>query len=128
MAADIALVRQAIARLAHVPGVEMDPRALAEDAFLLAESFPDEHDYAAAVLATERALGLVASGRVTSSTLERNQAEWMSYHYQHAVGQGSQADMRLEWQPHGDVVRVRGFGHRWRPADFYRRMAGERPE
>lgn len=128
MAVEITLVRQAISRLAHVPSIEMDPRALAEDAFLLSKSFPDERDYAAAVLATERALRLVASGRVTSSALKRNQAEWMSYHYQHSVGQGAQADMRLEWQPHGDVVRVRGFGHRWRPADFYRRMASERPE
>ena len=127
MSVDVALIRQAIVRLAAVPGIEMDPRALAEDAFLLARSFPNERDYLAAVLATERALALVAAGRVTSSALERNQADWMSYHYQHAVAQGARADMRLEWHPCGKTVRVRGFGHRWRPTDFYRRMADGRP-
>ena len=127
MAVDVALIRQAIVRLAHVPGIEMDPRALAEDAFLLAESFSDEREYLAAVLATERALRLDASGRATSSGLERDHAGWMSYHYQHAVARGVRADMRLEWRAGDGCVRVRGFGHRWRPSDFYRRMTAVRP-
>lgn len=104
----------------------MDPDALAEDAWLLAESFPDERDYLAAVLATERALALVANGRVTSSFLGGELAGWSSYHYQHAVGQGSPADMRVEWRRAGDGVRVRGFGHRWRPVDFYVRVSSSR--
>ena len=121
-------IAQAIDRLASVPGVLMDPDALAEDAFLLSVSFPDEHEFLAAVLATERALRHLAAGRVSSSRLERNRAEWMSYHYQHRIAQGEQADCRIEWQTRNGVVYVRGFGHRWRPVDFYARMARLRKE
>ncbi len=122
------LIAQAIDRLAFVSGVRMDPDALAEDAFLLSVTFPDEHDFLAAVLATERALRHLAAGRVTSSRLERDRAGWMSYHYQHRVAQGQQADCRIEWQARDGAVYVRGFGHRWRPVDFYARMARLRKE
>ena len=128
MAISTDLIVQAIDRLVSVPGVLMDPDALAEDAFLLSVSFPDEHDFLAVVLATERALQHLAAGRVTSSRLEGNRAEWMSYHYQHRIAQGQQADCRIEWKAYDGVVYVRGFGHRWRPVDFYARIARQRKE
>lgn len=128
MAISVDLIAQAIDRLASVPGVLMDPDALAEDAFLLSVSFPDEHDFLAAVLATERALQHLATGRVSSARLGRDRAEWMSYHYQHRIAQGQQADGRIEWQARDGVAYVRGFGHRWCPVDFYARIAHQRKE
>lgn len=121
------LVAQAIFRLAHVPGIMMDPDALAEDAALLAASFPDEAEFLKATLATERAMADVAAGRVNSAApLVGDHAGWKSYHYQHRVAQGQRADMRLEWKRGEDEVLVRAFGHRFVPADFYRRVAASR--
>lgn len=123
------LVAQAIHRLAHVSGIMMDPRALAEDAALLAASFPDEVEFLKAVLATERAMADVAQGRVTTpAPLVGDHAGWNSYHYQHRVAQGQKADMRLEWRRTEAGVFVRAFGHRFVPADFYRRVSASRPK
>lgn len=122
------LVLQAIDALSSVEGVMMDPDVLAEDAFMLGESFPNEREYLAAVIATKKALELLVSGRASSSQLERNQAGWNSYHYQHRVAQKAKADCRIEWQRRAGKVYVRGFGHRWRPEDFYKRMASLRNE
>lgn len=120
------LILQAIDTLSSVEGVSMDPDALAEDAFLLGEAFPEEREYLASVLATQRALELLVAGRVNSAKLAWNQAGWNSYHYQHRVGQGAKADCRVEWQKRDGTVYVRGFGHRWMPDDFYTRMSATR--
>lgn len=117
---------QAIVALSEVSGISMDSDALAEDVFLLGRSFPSPQDFMAAVLATARVMRLVAQGRVTSSSLDGIHGGWMSYHFQHAVGQGVKADMRLEWRNAQVGVQVRGFGHRWVPADFYKRLSQTR--
>lgn len=116
------LIRQAIVRLSSITGIVMDPDALAEDAFCLSLPFDDEREYLAAILSTERTFKLLLSGAVTSSKLEGNRAGWMSYRYQHSVAQHQVADCRIEWRHDGDAVYVRGFGHRWRPVDFYKKV------
>ena len=121
------LMVQAIVRLASVPHVMMDPDALAEDVSLLAMAFPDEVEFLRAVVATENAMSRVANGAVASSpALVGDHAGWMSYHYQHRVAQGQKADTRLEWKPFPNGIFVRAFGHRFIPADFYRRVSASR--
>ena len=121
------LILQAIVRLASIPHVAMDPDALVEDVSLLAVAFPRDEEFLKAVLATERAMTKVAKGLVASSSaLVGDHAGWISYHYQHCVVQGQKADMRLEWKPSEQGIRVRAFGHRFIPADFYRRVSASR--
>lgn len=124
-------VRDSVVAISRVEGVAMDPRALAEDAVALARALPDERDYRAAVASTCRALDQLAHGLVQSSALKYEHEGWLSYHYQHAVAQGARADMRIMYRMDGEVVVVRGFGHRDTPEDFYARMsslrAGRRP-
>ncbi|MBR3157490.1 MAG: hypothetical protein IKG18_09085 [Atopobiaceae bacterium] len=126
MAISDSLLRRSIVILAGVEGVDMDPDALVEDVVLLAHAFPDEKDFGAAVLNTQKALTQIRDRRVSSSSLLHNHLTWFSYHYQHSVSQGQRADMRIEWQPREGGIRVRGFGHRWIPSHFYERMARTR--
>ena len=121
------LIIQAIVRLASVPNTVMDPDALGEDVLLLAVAFPRDEEFLKAVIATERAMIKVAKGSVASSpALVGDHAGWISYHYQHCVTQGQKADMRLEWRPCEQGILVRAFGHRFIPADFYRRISKSR--
>ena len=126
MSSDQLLYEQSIRILASVPGVFMDPDALVEDVLLLGHVFSEKEDFQQAVYNTQQALVKLVSGTVTSSPLRGAHADWNSYHYQHTVRQGQQADMRIEWQPCEGGIRVRGFGHRWVPQDFYRRMSALR--
>ena len=102
----------------------MDPRALADDVLLLARSFPDEDEFCLAAANTRRALEQCARGTVTPSALERSLEGWLSYHYQHSVGQGAPADMRIVYRTTAGGIEVKGFGHRWVPADVYGRISG----
>ena len=69
----------------------------------------------------------VVAGRVVSSApLVGDHLGWSSYHYQHRVAQGQRADMRLEWMAVDKGIRVRAFGHRFIPEDFYRRVSAGR--
>ena len=110
--------------LASVEGMLMDPRALTEDVLLLAEAFPDEADFLLAAASTRRALEQCARGTITPTALDRSLAGWLSYHYQHKVGQGQQADMRVVYRETDRGIEVKGFGHRWLPADVYGHVSG----
>lgn len=117
------LIERAIVAVAAVPQVEMAPRRLAEDALLLAQAFTQEDDYLAAVTSTCRALRQLVVGAVTPADLRYDFAGWQSFHYQHKVGQGLRADMRVVFQKTGEGLRVLAFGHRNLPHDFYERLA-----
>lgn len=126
MAISEEMLDQAIVRIASVEGVHIDYAALTEDVLLLSASFPDERDFAAVVMSTVRALDMLSQGLASSAELKGNRAGWYSYHYQHSVAQGAPADMRIEWRRVDDVLYVRGFGHRYKPVDFYTRVAATR--
>lgn len=119
-------VLEAAMAIASVPGLEMDPDDLLEDAFLLARSFPEEDEFMAAAAATVRAIGSIAGRRVTSSRLKYAFEGWLSYHYQHRVSQGGSADCRVVFRETERGVEVKAFGHRRVPADIYERMAASR--
>lgn len=116
-------LRDAIVAIAKVKNVLMDPRALAEDALALSYALPDEREYRAATANTCRALEQLADGKVQSSSLKYAHEGWFSYHYQHAVARGARANMRIMYRLEGKKLKVRGFGHRDMPEDFYTRMA-----
>lgn len=120
------MINNAIDLLAEIDGLFMDPVSLAEDVLLLAASFPDEDEYAAAVLSTKRALQQIVAEEVTTAQLERNFSGWESYHYQHKRAQGAAADMRLVFRRGREGVQVQGFGHRNIPVDIYRRLSAMR--
>ena len=120
------MVLEAAMAIASVPGLEMDPDDLLEDAFLLACSFPEEDEFMAATAATVRAIGNIAGRRVTSARLKYAFEGWLSYHYQHRVSQGGSADCRIVFRKTEGGVEVKAFGHRRVPADIYERMAASR--
>ena len=116
------LLRAGIAQLSSVEGVEMSPEALVEDVVLLARVWPAEEDFAAAVAASARALSQIVARTVTPSPLKGKLEGWCSYHYQLRRVQGEAAVLRVVFRRHGDMVEVKGFGHRFKPADVYHRL------
>ena len=115
-------LRKAVAAIAAVPHVEMSPQRLAEDVLLLSYVFTQEDEYLVAVSNTCRALTQLVQDAVTPAPLDYAFAGWLSYHYQHRVGQGQRADMRIVFMRTKDGIRVRAFGHRNLPHDFYERL------
>lgn len=116
----------AIDLIAGVPGLEMDADDLADDVVLMSLVWPDEVEFLLAVSATERAMRQLCAGTVSAAPLKHDLAGWLSYHYQHARVQGARADMRIAFKPVEDGIRVRAFGHRDTPTDFYRRITASR--
>ena len=114
---------RAIDWLAAINGVSFDIKSLAEDVACLARTFPENDDFEAAVVSTVRALDLIVSGRVDTSKLSDDYERWECCHYQRRVMQGERATMRIMFAREDGHVRVRGFGDRNQPDDFYRRMA-----
>lgn len=113
----------AVSELSEVGGVYFDPAFLVEDVAGVARSFPEPGDFEAAIASTVRMLGLIVEGKVDVSRLEDDYQGWSCCHYQHRIAQGTRATMRLMFTRDGENVRVRGFGDRKMPADFYHRMA-----
>ena len=128
MAIDRSLLKAAIFQISSIEGVSMPVEVLMDDVVLLAAVWPDEGEFAQAVASTVRALEHVVAGKVTPSPLEDELAGWFSYHYQLRRGQGERAVLRIIFQPDSEGgVRVKGFGHRFKPADIYHRIVlGER--
>ena len=120
------LIGEAIEALSSVDGLHMSPESLAEDAFLLSIAFPDEEDYLAACASTRRALEQLARGLVATSDLKYDFEGWRSFHYQHRVGQGVRAGMRIVFREVEDGIEVLGFGHRTIPLDVYGRLRRDR--
>jgi len=113
----------AIDALAGTEGVLFDPRSLAEDVVGVAAAFPESDDFEAAIAATVRMLGLIVRDKVDVSSLSDDYEGWECCHYQPRAARGARATMRIMFVRAQDGVRVRGFGERRRPEDFYRRMA-----
>ena len=117
------LVIGAAHAIADVEGVEADARTLLEDAFLLSLAFSIEDDYLSAVANTCRALRQIVRDEVSPAHLKYNHEGWSSYHYQHKVKQGAHADMRIVFKRIDGHVRLRAFGHRNLPKDFYEHLS-----
>ena len=120
MAADYALLEQAIAIISSVRGLYMDPDALADDVILLAYVWPDEGEFKMAVAS---ALTQLVEGNVEGSPLKYGFSGWRSFHFQHRRGQQSRADMRIVYMPLDTGIRVKGFANRHLPSDIYQRLA-----
>lgn len=116
----------AIDLIADIPGLRMNPDDLADDVVLMSLAWQDEEEFLLAASATERALRQLIAGTVSAAPLKHNLAGWFSYHYQHARSQGGRADMRIAFRPVDGGIRVRAFGHRDAPTDFYTRISAER--
>ena len=122
MAVSSDLLRVAIVQVASVEGIAMSHEALVEDVVLLAKVWPDEQDFAAAVASSVRALAQVAAGTVTPDPLKDDLEGWHSHHYQLRRAQGEQAVLRVVFRRAGEQVEVKGFGHRFKPANIYHRL------
>jgi hypothetical protein len=109
--------------IAGVDKIEADARAVLEDAYLLSMAFTDRDEYLNAVANTVRALRQLSQGVVSSSQLKCDHADWLSYHYQHKIEQGRRADLRIVFRREGGRIRLRAFGHRNLPKDFYERIS-----
>ncbi len=117
------LIINAARTIADVEGVEASARALLEDAFLLSMAFSDEDEYLSAVANTRRALGQLVRNEVSPAQLKYDHRGWSSYHYQHKVKQEARADMRIVFKRIDTGIRLRAFGHRNLPVDFYERLS-----
>ena len=116
----------AIDLIASVPGLQMNVDDLADDVVLMAVSWPEEPEFQKAAAATERPCRQLIAGSVDAAPLKHGLEGWFSYHYQHARVQGQRADMRIAFQPTESGIRIRAFGHRDIPSDFYERIASQR--
>ena len=126
MAVSDKLVAALAQSVASLDGVTADARAVVEDAYLLSLAFSEEQDYLEASANTLRALEQLRAESVAASKLAHNHAGWLSYHYQHKVGQGMRADMRIVFKQTEGGILLRAFGHRNLPHDFYERIARAR--
>lgn len=115
--------------IASIGGMEMDPNDLAEDTIIVAEVCDDDNQFKTAMGAVYRALNQLVKHQVSASHLERNLATWKSYHFQSERTQGHPADMRICFmevesgpESKASTIRVRAFGFRHIPADFYKRI------
>lgn len=122
MAIPDALLAAWIRRLAAIPGIAMDPEALVDDVVLMAYAFPEEAEFARAMLQVEHALTLLVQQRQLGPALRGNLAGWRSYHFPSHRARRHPADLRIVYQDTGSAIRVRGFGHRWIPDAVYRRL------
>lgn len=116
-------IEAAIVNLANVEGVSFDPRFLVEDVCGVATAFPESEDFESAIAATARMLGLIVNDKVDVGQLRDDYAGWSCCHYQPRATRGARATMRIMFSRVDGTVRVRGFGDRRLPADFYHRMA-----
>lgn len=62
------------------------------------------------------------SGKITPSPLSDELDSWLSYYFQLYRVQGEKAILRVVFRKKEDYVEVKGFGHRFKPADIYHRM------
>lgn len=123
MAISSDLLRAAIGRIARIEGISISHEALVEDVVLLAKVWQNEDEFAAAVASSARALEHIVAGRVTASPLRERLEEWQSYHYQLRRMQGQPAALRVVFRKLEDgTIEVKGFGHRFKPADVYHRI------
>jgi hypothetical protein len=114
------LIAKWIDLVAAVQFIEMDPDALVDDVLLMSMVFGD--DFEMAMAAVVNALTFIVQGRVSPSHLVHNLRNWTSFHFQSQRALGNPADLRIVYQSRDTSVRVRGFGHRHLPDDFYRRL------
>lgn len=103
----------------------MKPTALVSDLLDMARVYGDSFEDA--VDSLRRALVDVTHGRVTTSPMKYDYADYRSYHFQSRVEQGQPADMRVLFKPIEDGVEVLAFGNRHIPSDFYARFLARLP-
>ena len=110
-------------RVAGIEGIAMDARYLMEDVVSTALAFEQDRDaFANAMDSVARALRVIVRDRDVGQPLVGNHEGWRSFHFQSERRQKYPADMRIIFQDASDVVRIKGFGHRWLPAEVYERI------
>ena len=68
--------------------------------------------------------GLQCAMRPSASHLGRRVSRHAGHMAMEGPGQGAQADMRIVYRTIESGIEVKGFGHRWVPADVYKRISG----
>ena len=113
-------ILSAALEIASVEHVRMDSRYVLEDTMRLADAFPEEEEFTAAVANLTRTLSQLVRNRLTPAALKHQLSGWHSCHFQHRVRQGMPADCRIIYRQQGELIDVLAFGHRRRPTDIYR--------
>lgn len=117
------LIFEWIDRIAAVQDLQMDPVTLADDVLIMGIVFSDEIYFQQAMDSILRALNQLVQRKVTTSQLVSNYNGWHSYHFQSQRTQGNRSNLRIVFQrPASGLIRVRGFSHRFLPADIYDRL------
>ncbi|PLR76312.1 hypothetical protein CU633_16605 [Bacillus sp. V3-13] len=124
MAISDELIEQAIDIIASINGIEMNHDELVDDVILIAYAFDQEPTFMAAISQITHSLHLIVKTRNIGQQLSGNLKDWMSFHFQSQRTQKYPADLRIVYQDVGNKIRVRGFGHRRIPKDFYSRLYG----
>lgn len=115
-------IKDAIAVIVSINGLNMDPDDLAYDVVLMAIAWPEEVDFKHAVVSTCEAMEHLINGVNAGTRLKYDLSEWTSFHFQHRRAQGQKADMRIIYRRTEDGIQVMAFGHRHRPNDIYWRI------
>ena len=117
---EVARIQNAIEAIASVDGLSIEPSVLVADLLDMARLYGDSFEEAVDNLC--KALVDVKSGRVSTSPMKYDYADYRSYHFQAHVEQGQPADMRILFKPVNNGIELLAFGNRHIPSDFYSRF------
>jgi hypothetical protein len=101
--------------------VLVDPSLVAEDLASLRRAFPDDADFASAVLAVGGAVvQACVKGPLFGTPLQYQLQTWHRVAFPSHPGRKSKADLRLVFRPtEKGTVEILAFGHRQKPQAIY---------
>ncbi len=118
------LLADAIKAISSVSGMQMDAQTLAEDVVLVALVYDEDQIFNTAITNIVDALNLIVKNKNIGTPLVGNLSGWISFHFQSQRTQGHPADLRIAYQDIGTAIQVKGFGNRFLPSDFYKKLYG----
>ena len=112
---------QALGVLLRKHPVLVDPSLVAEDLASLRRVFPDDADFASAVLAVGGAVvQACVKGALFGVPLQYQLQTWHRVAFPSRPGRKSKADLRRVFRPTGKgAVEILAFGHRQKPQAIY---------
>ena len=110
--------------ISEMRGIEMNVDELIDDVFILTIAYPDPLVFQKCTIQIIHSIEMIVAGRIKGTPLSGNLSGWRSYHFQSERTNGHRADLRLVYQEVGELIRIRGFGNRDLPSDFYQRIYG----
>lgn len=115
-------IAEAIQKIGSIENIMMDVDSLVDDVFFLSLAYTDAIHFHLAVNQICDSLQQICKNKMLGQPLVSNLSDWRSYHFQSRRVKKQKADLRIVFKDEGTFVRVRAFGNRHTPTDFYKRI------